>query len=492
MRARLTASLLIATVVRAAHADDAVFDVIAIPSKGRTVAADLVDLNGDGRTDLVQIAFAGVPPEEQRAIRVYFQSAERTLPTRPDFELPLPEGSGAYDIGDLRPTPGEELVLARPSDLLILSLNGPNGERWRIDVPPPGTAWPIEDDRGLERVGLVSRQLADEPWLLVPQLGALAMLSRDGTPRAELEVGGRANYLVPAQPGLLFTESDVQLFFDTPRLSLGDVDGDGRIDVVAATRHEVRVFLRRADGGFSRTPDRAHALGILSERNHVRASGGVRVQACDLNADGRLDLLVSHLTGGLTDAHLQTSLYLNRAGTWDLARPDAKLDSKAALGSDVLLDVDGDGLFEILRSSVEFSVVALIQALLTRSVDASFSVFRYANGLGPDAWASKEVELTLSLDTFRPRGFLPAWHLDLNGDGNLDLLTSGDGTEVEVFLGGPELRYRKRAAHQKVDSQGLMRSGDLDGNGLPDLVLFDPLTPDASVRVFRNRGSLRE
>jgi hypothetical protein len=35
-----------------------------------------------------------------------------------------------------------------------------------------------------------------------------------------------------------------------------------------------------------------------------------------------------------------------------------------------------------------------------------------------------------------------------------------------------------------------LRSGDLDGDPLPDLVLFDPITSDATVRLLRNRGIL--
>jgi hypothetical protein len=482
--------LVAAALAVSAAAENAPFEVVVIPSRGRTVAADLVDLNGDGRTDLLQVVFIGIPPDDQRLIRVYFQTPAKTLPLLADFEIPLPPGSAAYDLADLRPAPGHELVLVRASDVLILSLRGPKAESWRIPVPGAQTAWPAQDDRGFERIRLVRSELGPEPLLLVPQLGSLAVLSADGTLRAQLEVGGRANYLVPAQPSLLFIESDLELFFDGPRLSIADVDGDSRPDVVSTTRHEVRLFLQR-DGGFSGKPDRAYPLRIMSERSHVRGSGGVAVQASDLNGDGRADLLISHLTGGLTDARLEAALHLNRDGTWDLARPDAKLESKAALGSDVLLDVDGDGRVELLRTSIPFGVLRLIEALLTRSVGVGFSLYRFGDdSFSREPWVSKTVDFTLSFDTFRPRGFLPAWHLDLNGDGHLDLLTSGGGREIEVFLGGPERRYKKRDARQSTDTEGLLRAGDLDGDGLPDLVLFDPINSGAPVRVLHNRGNL--
>lgn len=489
MLARLTLGVLLAAAPVAAT-EDAPFEVVVIPTRGRTVAADLVDLNGDGRTDLLQAVFIGIPPDDQRLIRAYFQAPAGTLPLVPDFEIPLPPGSGAYDLADLRPEPGHEVILTRASDLLVLSLRGAEAERWRIPLPPPQTVWPAEDDRGLERVRLVRTELGAEPVLLVPQLGSLAVLSADGTVRAQLEVAGRANYLVPAEPSLLFLEGDLELFFDGPRLSLADVDGDGHVDVVSSTRHQVRVFLQRG-GSFSGNPDRLYSLRVLSERNHVRGAGGLGVQASDLNGDGRADLLISHLTGGLTDARLEASLHLNRGGAWDLGRSDAKLESKAALGSDVLLDVDGDGRPELLRTSIPFGIIRLIEALLTRSVGVGFSLHRFKDdSFGREPWVSKTIDFTLSFETFRPRGFLPAWHLDLNADGHLDLVSSGGGSEIEVFLGGPERRYGKRDARQKTDTEGLLRAGDLDSDGLPDLILFDPLTSGAPVRVLRNRGNL--
>jgi hypothetical protein len=168
------------------------------------------------------------------------------------------------------------------------------------------------------------------------------------------------------------------------------------------------------------------------------------------------------------------------------------LRTQAALGSDTLLDLDGDGRLELLRLSMPFSVLEIAEILVTRSVDTRFSIYRLNNErqLETKPWATLEIDLPINFETFRARGFLPAWHLDLNNDRQLDLLASGGGTELEVTLGGGERPYHDRAAAQEVDTQGLLRSGDLDGDGLPDLVMFDPITSDATVRLLRNRGIL--
>jgi hypothetical protein len=326
----------------------------------------------------------------------------------------------------------------------------------------------------------------------VPQFGHLAVLSAAGVVIAQLDVGGRVNYLVPARPSVLFMESEMQVYVDVPRLSLGDVDGDGSVDIVSATRHDIRVFLNRGDASFARTPSRITALNLITERDHVRGAGGASAQAADMDADGKLDLLVSHLSGGLANAQLEARLHLSAAGPWDPAHPTTTLRTEAALGSDTLLDLDGDGRLELLRLSMPFSVLEVVEALVTRSVDARFSIFHLdgQRGLDTKPLATVDVDLPINFETFRGRGFLPAWHLDLNGDRQLDLLTSGGGTKIEVTLGGGDRRYDERAASQEVDTQGLLRSGDLDGDPLPDLLLFDPMTSDATVRLLHNRGML--
>lgn len=472
-------------------AADDLFDVTVLRTRGRTVAAELVELNGDGRTDLLQVVIAGLPPSEQRTVRVFFQRAEGTLATAPDFETPLPPDGGGYDLADVRDTPGVELILARPADLMILSLRDANVQTWTIALPAPGSVWAGRDDRGLERISLMCADCGGNATFLVPQFGHLAVLSADGTLVAQLDVGSRINYLVPARPSVLFSESELQVFVDVPRLSLGDVNGDGNTDIVSATRYEVRSFLNQGDGRFARAPSRTLPLRLMTERDHVRGSGGASAQAADMDGDGKLDLLVSHLSGGLTNAQLEARLHMSAAGPWD-TQPTVTLRNNAALGSDTPIDLDGDGRLELLRLSMPFSVLEVVEALVTRSVDARFSIFRLAaNGtLETKAWATVDVELPINFETFRGKGFLPAWHLDLNADGQRDLITSGGGETVEVFLGGGGHRYGQRAGRQSVDTSGLLRNGDIDADQLPDLVMFDPWVNDATVRICRNRGAL--
>ncbi len=77
----------------------------------------------------------------------------------------------------------------------------------------------------------------------------------------------------------------------------------------------------------------------------------------------------------------------------------------------------------------------------------------------------------------------------MNGDGFLDFLDSGGGKELKVALGGPKWKY-DRTARMKFDTDGRIRFGDFDGDGLSDFVIYDPRRSGTTVRIGINKGTL--
>ena len=478
-----------------AFADDAddLFVVQEVQSgDGRTVAAEIADFDGDGRTDLLQILFEGVPPAEKRTIRLWTQTEDGALSAQPVYEIPVPSDSAAYDVGDVTELSGSELVLLRPSGLTILSFA--NAGLPRRDLVVDGsTLVPSEDERGLDRLHMIYTDFGPEPRLLVPMLAETVFLSPSGETRAKLEAGARANYFLPPRPGPLLVDSDIQLLLDVPRISVGDVNGDGKADVVSLGRHEVRVFLQRTDGSFAGPPDREYKLALISEQDHIRGSGAVRGDARDVSGDGKLDLMISHMSGGITDAKSDTRIYLNRDGVWDLAKPDFASEAGAGWGADQLVDIDKDGRPELLHVSLPFSVLELVEALVTRSVDAQITVYKadQTGVFAKEPWFERKLEIAISFDTGRPKGFVPTSSFDMNGDGIDDLLTPGDGDRVEIWLGSATGIDSDRAGRQRISANGRVRGGDWNGDGLADLLLYDPRTPRTPVAIATNRGLLR-
>jgi hypothetical protein len=468
------------------------FAVTELPSVGRVVTAQFGDFNGDDRKDLMVVTLEGMPPEQVRTIHVYEQTPTGAFLSLPSTSVPLPDWSAVYDIADIRPSPGEELIVLRPDRLTVMSLASADSPRWDIEIDGPSTVGAADDERGFEPFRLVYDSFDDEPLILVPQLGAVSAMTGDGELLARLAVGRRANYYVANEGDLFSVESDIQLYFDSPKISVGDIDGDGRADILAATRHELRVFLRDADGGLPEEASYAMPLGLLDDADYKRGSGSVATTAQDINADGRLDLMISHIEGSMVSTATTTRIFFNRDGGWDLDAPDDEFFVDGSVTSNLLMNIDQDPSLELIRIQVKFSVLEMVELLLQREVDTQIMIHRLQDDgrFGEEPWSRKKIGTKVSFETFRPRGFMPRAGVDLNADGLMDFISSANGKGIEVYLGGDEGPFSRRTAIQNMPTNGFIHVDDVNGDDMDDFVLFDPQSSDASVRVGVNLGTL--
>jgi len=482
-------SLLALSTTALAEPSSAPFELLTLPGPGRTALAEIVDLDGDGRGDLVTASFTKLPPNQQRKLRVHFQHEDGTFQQAPDWVAPLPDGAATYDFLH---TPGgaDEMLFMRRDRVTRLSLAG-RVPAWR-DVPLPGTTLAVApDERGIDRLRLARDGLAAGPLLVVPGFGEIFVTKLGGEQVARLATQARANFFVPPRPGLLVSDNEADLYFEHPRIDVADVDGDHRGDLVVSNRHEVLVFLGREAEGFSPKPDQRHILRRLSEADHVRATGSARVEARDWNGDGRADLLVSATQGGLLHAHTRTTLHVNRAGTWDVSKADQSFEVDGGWAATAFEDLDGDAKLDFVEVRLSLQTLELVEILLTRSIDPELRVYRTGTStpFEPTPAIKRSLDLGVSFETQRTVGFLPALK-DLNSDGRLDLIAPSDGSLLEVHLGAPGPALDPRAIRQTFDTTGVIRFGDLDRNGLLDFVLHDPRRPGTPIRIGVNRGAL--
>jgi len=475
----------------AASADDDIFAITEVPVAERIASAQIADMDGDRRKDLLLITISGMPPAEDRRVKVMLQKQDGSFSEFPSLTLPVPEQSAVYDVANLDSVAGDELLFLRPDRITAVSFFEGNIALRDLPVGGPTTLAAAADERGLERYPLAFDDFANEPWLLVPQIGLLSVMNGNGETISTLDVDNRANFFVAEPAGLLSLESDLQLFLDTPKMSVGDIDGDDRADLLFATRHELRTFLRN-DDGFDATPSARIPLQFIEERDHLRSSGSVTAIAKDADADGQADLLISHVEGTLTDTVTRTYLYKNRNGGWDLHEADEEFASEKMLSSDLLLNIDTDAELELVRIQIKLTVLELVELLLQRKVDTVVAIHELDdNGrYGEEPVSEKKISTGINFETFRPKGFTPRGEVDLNADGRMDFVTSANGDGIEVYLGDEEEPFDRRSARQEMNSAGIIAFDDIDNDGFPDFLLYDPQSPGTPIQIGHNLATL--
>ena len=215
------------------------------------------------------------------------------------------------------------------------------------------------------------------------------------------------------------------------RVTLGHLDADGVLDAVVADffGEQIHVFLGVGDGSFTFLASYAPTPTAGDQPYDVAIE--------DINADGTADVVV-----GLAAARVRVHLGLG-AGALD-AGVDLAVPGMDAVRVEVL-DVDLDGALDLVVGSSGATTLSY----LSGNGDGSFGAPIALSALG------------------YPGDIVRA---DVDGDGAEDFAVDTFSSTTEVWLAAPGGPTRAGIAAGIDGSRGLA-GGDVDGDGLVDLVL---------------------
>lgn len=219
-------------------------------------------------------------------------------------------------------------------------------------------------------------------------------------------------------------------------IAAADVDGDCRQDlIVAQTGAPLAIWRDAGDGSFA-------SLGA------VGAAGALSVASGDVDGDGNVDLVA---VGGAT-AHVYlgdgAGHFRDQAAAFDVTPTDA---TAVAVG-----DLDGDGNLDVVIGSGS-AKADLVRVYLNDKAGSGHFTFTPAS-LPPKTARVRDLVL-----------------VDLDGDGDLDLLLSQAAGPVRAYINRGDAFLEDRSFTLLPDQVSAdvpsLLAVDLDGDCLPDVVV---------------------
>lgn len=439
---------------------------------GVLLGASLIDVNGDGKVDLVSGSYAkSVFGIITSYVDLYAGKGDGTFEAKKSTEL----GSGIskdgvlFDVIDVNNDGNPDLVY----------------QQTRYDVAV--------------RLGLGDGTFSATAKLstLPSSAQELKLADVNGDRRLDLVY---ISYGGPTYAGVMLGMSDGSFGAITPmavtsgadQLAVGDINGDGKVDALVGSFSDTSLLLGRGDGTFGGRqvigkrfsgklqlveltgdgrPDllqsSRYGLGLDVLPNNGRG-GFYETRALpvgtlpaggtigDINADGKVDLVVISSDAGAASVYLG-----NKDGTLGYSQSIVTEKSPSAA---VLADINADGKVDLLVSNFDAGTVSV----LLGNGDGTFNDRQnFAAGVGPSGLVV----------------------LDLNGDGKLDVATSNfDGNNLSVMYGTGTGTLQAPKNYSPDKGPSAIAAADVNGDTKPDLIVTNAESGTVTVHLATMTG----
>ncbi len=437
------------------------------------------DLSGRGSKDVLVVELDRTTRDMLPHLKVFRHDGQDFRPLR-SASTPLPPdvamvGSGKFPFG-----PG--LVLLSPTRLEIWPWR--NGRFVsRAALRKAVTSIFVHAGGGL-KTGLkwvVDLNGDGFHEIVMPRLDGFQVLRVNKAGRLE----AHATLRTRPRSRLWFFLRQNYIAFELPGVHFLDVDGRGWKDVITFNNGLLRVFLLDAKNGGRVVPPllvRDLRPPAVFEPRAPRDPPMKLVMGKDLNGDGLPDLVF--IKNRATDSSFRTAtrvlIYFGKrnpvTGLPDFDRKPSQVFASEGFTHPILLDLNHNGLVDMVLVNVEIGFWNAVKAFIARSVTAE-AAFYPMEKHGRYPVQPKELvdySVTFSLGRFSHQPITA--FADLNSDGLPDLLLSENKESLGIHWGLREGVWDSDYDYLledflPINTKGL-RVVELDGDGRDDLVLL--------------------
>lgn len=440
-------------------ADPRIF-VLEAPENVWDVAVE--DLNQNGVKDILVLSCDERSYPLKKHLSVYLSDEAGGFPRQPDYTLDLDPMVGTVLIAEEDGVPPREILAADSAGITVYRHNGGNLKKHaRIDAPsllPSMVKEPLflrDAAKCIDGDGI-------EEWFL-PQPTGYEIRTLDGVKAfVKCDVAGE-----------VFRRESMRVIYRLPAYHTFEY-GPGPERAIAFLSDEFADF---AHGPNWSQRERFRIPVNLEEKWEASAGMG------DINANGFPDLVVTQ-TRGTVNLEARTQVYLAEEPFKYPDTPTAEFVAKGGIASPVLIDIDGDGMKDILVIGISFNVRNIISFFVRGNLTVTAEVHLFN---GTDFGKGPAFKTNLTLQAPEGREQVAYALADFNGDGRVDLAFGESARRMVVKLGEPDRFVSNRNwATLDVPGFGVARNVKLEDKPGEDLLLFHPASANAKrVHVIR-------
>jgi hypothetical protein len=462
------------------------------------------DLDGDGLKDVVLL--------DGLNISIFYQGPKTGFPRKPQLQYHL-DAQPCLVWAARAGTKGETLLVMSREGVTELSFTNRAGPPGRHQIIEQETIIPaVMDEPKAMYFPLTAETCKDSPLLLLPVRNGLQVWCKSGA-EASPAVDHAANAKNPGpwhqvqfientvntQIHPVVTNSGYAHSFGID-LSLGDVNGDGRDDLMVVRNlpgelQAYALYLQNADGRFTPEP-------VLVYTN--KPEWGTALCWADINRDGKVDLIKSAYSDepffvpGLRSGKVYVRTYFADEHGRIPDQPQQVFRKNDWSSYLPMVDVDGDGFLDLVLGYIPIDTREGARKLIVSeaaNLSLKFHFYRPGTGFPKEPDYNRDTVIHFHQGFFGTPEQRMYYEMfvslngDFNGDGKKDLLIRdrSDAISVYYFI-SREKGFSPKADYTFgcVEPIDWWEIQDLNGDGLSDLIV--KLRGTDLFRVFISGG----
>ena len=409
----------------------------SLPSEISTVFIE--DWNGNGRRDILVLT--------DSLWYIYFQSHDGWKTKNADLVFPPPQAAIVYDFGNVDDEPDNELVYFSSAGVFKVKIGSPNSEPILLFKTKTlfdqfhDSLSKKEDGFSGKRFTFLMEFKKGKTDIVVPTLEGFEIWERNETFQFSHKLGGVGSREIKS-----YNAVGISGVYTINNYRLIDVNKDGEKEFMFNNDDHFSIYLKNPSTQSPERLDIPFPETLLKKNKKEKPATITKLD--DINNDGVVDIVARKIaTQSLFSFRTHIQTYFGAMDTSQFPPILTYFDSPGHVAvvegisfPSYHLDFNLDGKPEMVVSYVELSLMQIIKALVTKTVNFNLDVYSIDKSGLYGKTPEKQIAFSMFFSLASSEGSTTSssmlnMNADFNGDDINDLIVMSDDDELTIILG---------------------------------------------------------